>query len=181
MARLIIGLGLTGLVVVLVSVGIFSIGPNFSGGSVVYAVVTDGECLNDNGVGYTGNQDIDIVVGDLVNCIIQSGATVSGNVVMTGTGSLTVIGTLEGNIEAEGSGPITVSGGTVEGNIEVEGTSAVTVSGDTVEGNIESEGSAPITVSGVLSRATLKWRDRAPLLFQVVLSRATLKWRDRAP
>lgn len=89
-----------------------------------------------------GNLDL---TGD---CAIEG--RVKGNVKIK-NGTLTVLGTVEGNIEQEGAGSVIVTAeGSVKGNLKEQGDGDVEVSG-TVDGNIEEEGSGNVVVQGTVT------------------------------
>ena len=123
MVRIIIGLMASALMAGLV----FWIGDGAGPGSVSAFVDSEGNCFfqspEDDAHPFFGyvlvDQEIDIFVVD-EHCVVEPGKLVEGSFSVTGTGQLTVDGTVEGNNEADTTGNITVSG-TVEGNIEQSG------------------------------------------------------------
>ncbi len=74
------------------------------------------------------------------NTVIRSSQTISANIFIT-NGTLTVLGTVEGNIYEFGAGSVIVNGGLVKGNIEESSGGLIRVTnGGEVEGNLDEAG-----------------------------------------
>jgi len=164
MVRILIGLMATALMAGLV----FWLGADSGPRTVSAFIDEDGKCVEGPagfpqasfGFGYTGNQEINILV-DGIHCVVELGSKVEGNIIVKDDGELTVLGTVEGNIKADTTGNITVNG-TVEGNIVQKGSGDVTITssagGSTkVEGNVDVKGggSVDIDASGAGSSTTV--------------------------
>lgn len=82
------------------------------------------------------------------NTVIGPNQTIEANIFIT-NGTLTVRGTVEGNIYEFGAGSVIVNGGLVKGNIEESSGGAIRVTnGGEVEGNLDEQGNGAAVVSG---------------------------------
>ena len=87
---------------------------------------------------------------------ITEAGRVKGNVTIW-NGTLTVLGTIEGNVAQRGSGGVEVNGGFVKGNVDERGDGGVLVSADgTVEGNIFERNTGDVDIGSGGGEALVK-------------------------
>ena len=133
-------------------------------------------CNNDDGIGpITERVDANVKIPSGADCTfgpeglvvgdLEVEGIVKGNIKVNG-GTVTIHGTVDGNIEASKSDMITVTGivhgnikadstsrgqikvdGTVDGNVIHEGSGAIEINGGSVGGNIDMKGSGNVAVN----------------------------------
>ena len=89
-------------------------------------------------------------------CQLIGTDTINGNLIVTGTASARIRGTINGNIEgdATSAGFIDVRGGSVNSNVIQEGTGSLRVLNGSVNGNVEQKGTGGVDILAFLGGDT---------------------------
>ena len=91
-------------------------------------------------------------------CFLPGAATIDGNLIVTGTVQVRVIGTINGNVEANNTLPagvfaVDVRPGSINSNVIQEGTGSIRVVNGSISGNLEQKGTGVAAVIAQLGGA----------------------------